>query len=46
MIIKYIRNITNGFSGVTLNVGPVGFNFDRSDSCRVYWSNKNGELNE
>ncbi|CUO20780.1 Uncharacterised protein [Clostridium paraputrificum] len=36
MIIKYIRNITNGFSGVTLNVGPVGFNFDRSDSCRVY----------
>ncbi len=46
MIIKFIRNITKGFSGVTLNVGPVGFNFDRSGSCRVYWNNKNGEVNE
>lgn len=37
MIIKFIRNITKGFSGITLNIGPVGFNFDRSGSCRIYF---------
>lgn len=36
MIIKFIRNITTGFSGITLNIGPVGFNFKKSGSCRVY----------
>lgn len=33
---KFIKNIGRKFSGITLNIGPVGFNFDRSGSCRVY----------
>ncbi|WP_368244724.1 hypothetical protein [Clostridium tertium] len=44
MIIKFIRNITKGFSGITLNIGLVGFNFDRSGSCRVYMINRRKDL--
>lgn len=39
MIIKVIRNIAKRFSGITLNIGLVGFNFDRSGPCRVYGIN-------
>lgn len=37
MIKKFIKHMRRRFSGITLNIGIIGFNFDSVGSCRVYY---------
>ncbi len=33
MFIRNIRSIKNRFTGMTLNTGLIGFNFEKGGSC-------------